>query len=170
MSRFSCHFSCCLILLASTSAWAEDEVDFARQILPILSNKCFVCHGPDTNQEHTDLRLDSFQAATVDRGGYRAINPSKPPESEILSRIQSIDDPMPPADAEKQLTAAERDLISRWVLQGGQYAEHWAFVPPAKSTDHASIDAFIAAELKQNGIAFAEPADPASWRVVLRWS
>ena len=162
MSRFTCRVACCLVLLVSTSAGAEDKVDFARQILPILSNKCFVCHGPDTHEDQTDLRLDSFQAATVDRGGYQAINPGKPQDSEILARIHSTDDPMPPADAEKQLTAAERDLISRWIREGGQYAMHWAFVPPTKSTDYDTIDEFIAVELKRNGIDFAEQADPAT--------
>ena len=81
-------------------------VDFAREILPVLSDKCFVCHGPDG--EGTDrLRLDSFAAATRDLGGYRAIDPDAPGESEILVRIHSADDPMPPADAEKKLTSAE---------------------------------------------------------------
>ncbi len=152
------------ILLAPVDhrALAAEPVDFARQILPILSNKCFVCHGPDTHADETDLRLDSFAGATVDRGGYQAINPAEPANSELLARIHDADDPMPPADAEKQLTAAERDLISRWVREGGQYAQHWSFVPPTKSVQGASIDDFIRAGLKKRNIDFAPQAQPAT--------
>ena len=92
-----------------------DEVDFATDVLPILSNKCFVCHGPDAKDGL--VRLDSADAAYADLGGYRAINSSAPGESAALLRIHSVDDPMPPEEAEKQLTASERDhrpLDSRW--------------------------------------------------------
>ena len=108
-------------------------VDFSREILPLLSEKCFVCHGPD-GQDKDVLRLDSFAAATQDLGGYRAIDPDAPEESEILTRISSDDDPMPPEDAEKQLTAVERELLARWIRQGGQYATHWSFIPPRKES------------------------------------
>ncbi len=107
-------------------------VDFGREILPILSNKCFVCHGPDIHDD-TELRLDSFDGATADLGGHQAIDPENLGESEILSRIDSSDDPMPPQDAEKQLSDEERELIRNWILQGGQYARHWSFVAPVKA-------------------------------------
>ena len=83
------------------------EVDFAREVLPILSNKCFVCHGPDTKKEE-DLRLDSYEGATEDRDGLRAIDPDSLEDSELILRIHDGDDPMPPKDAEKQLTSEER--------------------------------------------------------------
>jgi len=154
------------------------EIDFARQILPILSNKCFVCHGPDGNEE-TDLRLDSRAGAIADRGGYRAIEPAAPEASEILKRLASSTEPMPPAEAEKQLTDRERGLISAWVRQGGEYAQHWAFVPPLKrppvgqdSTPDAItgnqipgnqiIDAFIEVGLQKKGIEFAPTAQRAT--------
>ncbi len=146
----------------------ETPVDFAREILPILSNKCFVCHGPDV-QEEDQLRLDSFEAATGDRGGYRAIDPDAPEKSEILVRIHSADDPMPPEDAEKQLTPQERDLISRWVRQGGKYAKHWAFVPPRKQPPRNNlavaeneIDAYVVGHLQEKGITPAPEADRAT--------
>jgi hypothetical protein len=156
-------------LMATSSAGAEsssDKVDFAREVLPILSNKCFACHGPDT-QDEADLRLDSFEAATADRDGLRAIDPAKPEKSELLRRIHSKDEPMPPADAEKQLTNTERDILSRWVKQGGEYGQHWSFVAPHKTippgdpeaTGAAAIDAFIARRLKRRGVDFALPAD-----------
>ena len=139
-----------------------DQVDFARQVLPILSDKCFVCHGPDANPE-TDLRLDSFEAASADRGGYRAINPEQPLESEILARIHSADDPMPPRDAEKALSDAEREVLSSWVKQGGEYALHWALVPPSKTGAFDSvteaIDEFIAAPIHSRGLDFAPEAE-----------
>ncbi len=128
----------------STTA-AETPVDFSREILPILSNKCFVCHGPDSRKEDL-LRLDSFEGATSDLGGYRAVDPGDLAKSEIIARIHDEDDPMPPEDAEKQLTAAERALLKRWVLQGGGYTEHWAFVAPTRPTPPSQdypIDAFI---------------------------
>ncbi len=147
---------------AGGMAAADDKISFAREILPILSNKCFVCHGPDIHDD-TDLRLDSFEAATADRDGYRAIDPEHPAQSEVLVRIHSQDDPMPPADAEKQLTDDERNLIGRWVEQGGHYAQHWAFVVPMKADtfDDTSdaIDAYIGKQLQVNNIDFSPEAD-----------
>ena len=144
-------------------------VDFSREILPILSDKCFVCHGPD-GEERDDLRLDSFASATHDLGGYRAIDPDALAESEILVRIHSTDDPMPPSDAEKQLTAKERELFSRWVRQGGKYAKHWAFVAPKKqpqidtngATKTQIIDAFVEVRLREKGFSFAPAAQRAT--------
>ena len=144
-------------------------VDFARTILPLLSEKCFVCHGPDAKDEDA-LRLDAFATATSDRGGYRAINPDAPEESEILVRIQSTENPMPPQEAEKQLTAAERDLIKQWVLQGGTYSKHWAFVPPQRQAPEAdkpadqstTIDDYVKATLRKRNAKLAPVANPAT--------
>ena len=125
------------------------SVDFAREVLPILSNKCFVCHGPDGEAKKT-LRLDSFAEATRDLDGYKAIDPAAPEKSEIIVRLHDTDDPMPPEDAEKQLTAAERDILTRWVKAGGKYAKHWAFVPPKKIAIDSgnAIDVLIERQLK----------------------
>ena len=136
-------------------------MDFAREILPVLSNKCFVCHGPDSKKKDL-LRLDSFEGATRDLGGYRAINTGNPAKSEIIARINSTDDSMPPEKAEKQLTPAERKLIERWVLQGGGYTKHWAFVPPTKPTPPSQghpIDAFVRSGFESKGVSFATEAD-----------
>jgi len=153
------------------TARAQDnvpQVNFAREVLPVLSNKCFVCHGPD-GQEKDVLRLDSFEAATQDHDGRRAIDPQKLGNSEILARIRSSDSPMPPEDADKQLTSSERDVIQRWILQGGKYARHWAFVaprkqPPGNSPDQRigkadMIDALIASRLEQRNLTFAAEAE-----------
>ena len=159
MNRTLTLFASVFAVALSTTA-AETPVDFSREILPILSNKCFVCHGPDSRKEDL-LRLDSFEGATSDLGGYRAVDPGDLAKSEIIARIHDADDPMPPEDAEKQLTAAERALLKRWVLQGGGYTEHWAFVPPTRPTppsqDHP-IDAFIENQFTGD-IDFAAEAD-----------
>ncbi len=165
-----CRFLLVVLLWAPLQAVSGGEggrVDFAREVLPLLSAKCFVCHGP-AGEARDVLRLDSFAAATVERDGHRAINPEAVEKSEILVRIHSADEPMPPADARKQLTAKERGLLSRWVRQGGTYARHWAFVPPrkivlpgqAKAT--RLIDSFVEAGLRKNGVRFAPAADRAT--------
>ena len=148
-----------LALAHSAVSAAEKPVDFAREILPVLSNKCFVCHGPDSKKKDL-LRLDSFEGATSDLGGYRAVNPDDPARSEIIARIHDTDDPMPPEDSGKQLTPAERKLIERWALQGGGYSMHWAFIPPAKPTPPRQghpIDAFIENQFT-DGVHFAAEA------------
>ena len=126
-----------------------------------------MCHGPD-GQAKDVLRLDSFPEATKDLDGHQAINPDAPAKSSLLARITSTTEPMPPADAEKQLTDAERDLLNRWVQQGGNYETHWAFLAPRKtlpadadpSNKPATIDTFVHRQLKQAGIGFAPEAKP----------
>ena len=154
-----------LIFLGGVAATlSAAPVDFAREVLPILSNKCFVCHGPD-GEEKKVLRLDSFKEATRDLGGYTAINPKQPNESELLIRLHDKEEPMPPRKAEKQLTAAEREILTRWVKGGGKYARHWAFVPPKKLrpdwTGNA-VDVFVGRQLKQRKIEFSPEADKAT--------
>jgi len=157
------------LLLNCALGVSAKKVDFAREVLPILSNKCFVCHGPDTRKKD-ELRLDSFEAATSDRGGYRAIDPEDPGESEMLVRLHDREDPMPPRDAEKQLTEAERDILSQWVKEGGRYARHWSFVPPVRTdppegSAPAAIDRFVEAKLREKSggkVGFAPEADRAT--------
>ena len=142
----------------------EVKVDFSREILPVLSNKCFLCHGPDAHDKDL-VRLDSIEGATADLGGYFAIDHRNPNDSELLNRIQSNRDPMPPKDFEKQHTNKEKDLLARWIKQGGKYTKHWAFVPPERESfpDDQSpadvIDHYVHQQLVAKGIAFAETAD-----------
>ena len=172
LSRSNWPVAVLLCLLAGAVDAQEPStttVDFAREILPVLSNKCFVCHGPD-GKEKDVLRLDSFPAATRDLGGHRAIDPEDIEQSEILARIQSADNPMPPADVEKQLTHEERRLLTRWIREGGQYATHWSFIAPRKDSPGGSravngsqvIDDFVHARLQQQGVGFAPQADRAT--------
>ncbi len=159
-----------LVFLSLSPAVRADakRVDFARQILPLLSEKCFVCHGPDTREKDL-VRLDSEAGATRDLGGYRAIDRRNPDKSEILARIHDADSPMPPSDSGKKLTDDERTLLRRWIEQGGDYATHWAFVPPVKQAPPGGdaargreIDAFIGARLADAGVDFAPEADRAT--------
>ena len=173
MNRYTLSIAATLLLLASVVPICraqlhaeEPSVSFSRDILPILSNKCFICHGPDSGDDV--LRLDSFEGATQDLGDYQAINPVSLADSEILVRIHDADNPMPPEDADNQLTDAERTLIDQWIRQGGVYEQHWAFVPPQKvSPANASgegnpIDAFIRDALKASDVDLAPAADRAT--------
>ncbi len=154
-----------IMLAFGSSAVASEEkrVDFAKEILPLLSDKCFVCHGPDTRKKDL-VRLDSFEGATRDLGGYKAIDLEALSDSEIIVRMNDSDDPMPPKDAEKQLSDEERKLIERWINQGGNYAKHWAFVPPKKpylpSNGHP-IDTLVQQQFPE-GVDFAVAADNAT--------
>ena len=144
-----------------------DAPDFSREVLPILSDKCFVCHGPDAAELGEDMRrLDSFKAAHENTDTGRAIDAQQPQHSLILQRIFSADDPMPPSDADKQLTAAEKQTLKRWIETGGHYAQHWAFVAPRKVLPPGSadnpIDAFIAAAPGREDVDFAPQADRAT--------
>ncbi|APZ91715.1 Planctomycete cytochrome C [Fuerstiella marisgermanici] len=174
-------FSQIVILACSISPFAvfADEppaVDFSRDVLPILSNKCFICHGPDSAGHGDDmLRLDSFEGASAERDGQKAIDPDQLQNSILLKRIHSADDPMPPADAEKQLTELERETLTRWVSSGGEYARHWAYIlpqavvpdvtnetPTPQEPDAAIIDAFISRQHKKRGVDFAPEAERAT--------
>lgn len=151
-------------------AKAKDAVDFSREILPILSDKCFVCHGPDTHDDSM-LRLDSYENATLDRDGSVAINIKNLAKSLLIDRIHSADDPMPPEDAQRQLTDSEKELLSRWVKQGAKYTKHWAYKPPQKTAPQTakklnsveSIDWMISQKMNEKGIGFA----PAAQREIL---
>ena len=109
-------------------------VDFESQIKPLLSDRCFACHGPDEKKRKADLRLDLRGEALADLGGYSAIVPGKPDESELLARV-GHEDPselMPPPESKRgALTKTEVALLRRWIEQGAPYQGHWAFEPVA---------------------------------------
>ena len=148
---------------------AEDVVDFNRDVRSILSDKCFLCHGPNETDRAAGLRLDLRDEAL----DASAIVPGDPEASEILSRILS-DDPdvmMPPPSTKKRISASEADLLRRWISQGAPYDDHWAFIPPRRpaipdvsdpSWIRNPIDRFVMARLDRLGIKPAAPADPTS--------
>src|SRR5688572_24600059 len=120
-----------------TAAPAGSEaVDFARDVRPVLSANCFKCHGADDKTRKAKLRLDLRDGAIGEASsGERAVVPGKPGESELVRRIFSEDpeEVMPPPAAKKTLTAAEKDLLKRWVAQGADYKPHWAWLPPKQA-------------------------------------
>jgi hypothetical protein len=120
-------------LVASVSAdqpVPPGRVSFNRDIRPVLSDMCFHCHGFDPTSRKAGLRLDvRDEALKPTKSGFIPIVPGKPDESEIILRIADTQDPMPPAEAHKTLTAAQKDLLRRWVAEGAVYEAHWAYVP-----------------------------------------
>lgn len=108
---------------------AQTEIDFNRDIRPILSDKCFYCHGPDENHRDADLRLDIEEEAKD-----WVITEHDPDDSEVVDRIESDDSSyvMPPPASGKSLTDAEKKLIRRWIAEGAVWSDHWAYVAPQK--------------------------------------
>ena len=160
-----------VLCLSLSLANAEEKVSYAREILPILSDKCFYCHGPDKKHQKADLRLD-LRAEAITAG---AINPQHPEKSEVLLHIFYNDDEeiMPPPDAHRELSAKQKDLIKKWITQGAEYETHWAFVAPAadipvpetadKSWSKNPIDHFILSRLEQEKLPPSPAASPERW-------
>ena len=125
-----------LILCSSAGA----EISFNQDIRPILSAKCIMCHGPDDGVDakgkanrKAGLRLDTPEGAYAVKDGIQAIKPGSLEDSEAWIRITDKADPMPPEDGHaKPLSSAEKDLIRRWINEGGEYEDFWAFVPAKK--------------------------------------
>jgi len=156
-----------------------DSVSYNFDIRPILSDKCFACHGPDANKRKADLRMDdpaSAFAALKEHPDAHALVAGQPEQSEAFLRISSTDTArvMPPHSSPLKLTPLEIRLIERWIEQGARYERHWAFVAPRKTVlpeveetgcARNEIDRFILARLEQNGL---EPNDPADKERLLR--
>jgi mono/diheme cytochrome c family protein len=109
-------------------------VDFARDVLPILSDRCYACHGPDGAGRKAGLRLDLKEHAFADRDGFPALVPGDLEASELAARIRSEfpEEQMPPPDSNYALSEEEVQLLERWIQEGAVWEEHWAFVPPAR--------------------------------------
>jgi len=164
-NRLPAGISAVLLFAAVPLAAADENVQFNRDVRPILSDKCFFCHGPDANKRQADLRLDDRQVAV--RIG--AIAPGRPDQSELVRRVLSedVDERMPPAASKLgRLTPQEIETLKRWIVQGAEYEGHWAFIPPkamqpAKSTTEA-IDHFVAAGLMRRKLHLQPEADRAT--------
>ena len=150
---------------AMTSDPGDGEIRYDRDIRPLLSDRCFRCHGPDPSERRADLRLDTFDHATAERAGAPAIVPGDAQESELYRRVASDDpdDRMPPAASHKAaLSAEELARVRRWIDGGAVYEEHWSFVPPERPPvpsvagaewPRDPLDAFVLKELERHGIA-----------------
>lgn len=155
------------------------ELDFNLHIKPILSDRCFACHGPDEAKRKAGLRLDLAEAAYAEipeSPGKYAIRPGKTGSSQLVSRILT-DDPelvMPPPESELHLSARDKALLLRWVEEGAVYRPHWAFIPAGdpeppqvKHEDRVinPVDRFILRKIEQQGW---EPSAPADKSMLLR--
>ena len=157
------------LFLASAASGAEEPVDFQSQIRPLLSDRCFVCHGPDEESRQARLRLDRRATAIADRGGYAAIVPGDAQASELLIRMRDGSDPMPPAESKLTLSAEEIGLFERWIDGGAEYARHWSFVPPEAPEEPTAgdgwtrdpLDRFVRRTMGE--LEPAPEADRATW-------
>jgi len=156
--------------ILAENAFAEDF--FGRHVRPILSDKCYTCHGPDPASRKAGLDLSDYAGLLLPRSGEaRAmVVPGDLEGSELLRRIapEAGDDQMPPASAPKHLTAAEIETINEWVRRGAEWSPLWSLVPPVSSiapgdaaTEQNPIDAVVHASLRQAGIEPAPEESPA---------
>jgi len=143
-------------------------VDFNFDIRPILVQKCYLCHGPDSGSRKAGLRLDTFEGATAAlKDGGQAIIPGHATGSKLIARINS-DDPeliMPPPETKLSLTPREISLLTKWIKQGAEWKPHWALIPPQNhvvdkiADDQNEIDYFIDRRLGENGLDVASEAN-----------
>ena len=144
---------------------------FVRDVRPILSNRCFKCHGPDEEHREAGLRFDQRESATsaLD-SGLRAIVPAHPDDSQLIARITSTDPDlvMPPPSTMTTLSVEEKNTLAAWIAAGAEYQPHWAFVKPLRpaiptvqQTDWPKneIDQFILARLEKENLAPSPAAD-----------
>jgi len=154
-------------MIAGTMCRSAAAQDFSREIQPILSNHCYKCHGPDSKERQAGLRLDEREAALKPaESGEPAIVPGKPEHSELIRRIEFTDPEhrMPPEDGGKPLTAAQIDLLKRWIKGGADYARHWSYVKPTKPQVPAGqaaqpIDRFLEAKYVEQKLTPGQVAD-----------
>ena len=148
-----------LLFVSAACVGAADVPSFDRDIRPILSDRCYACHGPDEKKRKADLRLDTREGALADLGGYQAIVPGQPDESELIARILSddVDEMMPPPDSHLSLNPKEKALFRSWIEGGAEWEGHWAFEPLVKPARPSSfrrksgneIDAFVLDDLRK---------------------
>ena len=159
-----------LLHLAATASAAErpipDEIEFNRDVRRVLSDNCFYCHGPDPNHREADLRLDIRQEAVE----YGAIVPGNADESELVARVFStdVDELMPPPESHKKLTDREKQILKRWVEQGAEYQEHWAYIPPEKAEIPAGGNGVDVLVRKQLDEVRLRPSPRANRRTLIR--
>ncbi|MCY2958842.1 MAG: DUF1553 domain-containing protein [Planctomycetota bacterium] len=148
-------------------------VDFNRDVRPILADRCFRCHGPDADARKRGLRLDTEEGSRATlKSGLRAIVPGSSKDSEVVARITSedADEVMPPPSLHRPLDAEQKRILAQWIDEGAEYAEHWAYVPPRRSTTPVvkdaiwardPLDRFVLARLEKEGLAPSPEADRA---------
>ncbi len=153
-------------------ATADDSVSYSRDVRPILSQYCFKCHGPDELTRHGGLRLDHPESAYGPGDSEAiAIVPGSVDKSELVRRIEShdADEVMPPPTSKMTLTAAQKDILKKWISSGAKYEMHWAFMLPQKIEppivpntlwNQNAIDRFAFSKLTELGLAPQQPGNP----------
>ena len=163
-------------LFVQNGLWADSDLSFSADIRPLLSKYCISCHGPDKAKRKADLRLDVPESAFADLGGYAAIIPGKPEESEIYLRMvtKEKDDIMPPPDAKNPMSREDIEKLKQWIAEGAPFEDHWAFsapvrkpVPKVPNQDWSKhpIDAFLFEKMAEKGL---KPQVTASKETLLR--
>lgn len=180
--RFKLSVLIVLALFAANGNWfervthgqQESRIEFNRDIKPILSDNCFVCHGPDGPAKKIKLRLDSESAALAELGkGRRAIVPGHPEQSELVRRITAADEfeRMPPVSSGHKLSPREIQLLTEWIKQGAKWQQHWAFIAPTsprlpsvknKTWPKNPIDYFVLAKLESQNLQPSPETDRAT--------
>lgn len=167
----SFRFACLLLLPLLISTSFGDEIDFNRDIRPILSNRCFACHGPDEEHREAGFRLDQKESAFGEAdSGEHPLVAGKLQQSELWRRITSTDNDlrMPPADSNKPLKPEQIELIRQWIEQGAKYSGHWSLTPPKRPPlpkvsqsdwPREDIDRFILARLEKEKLTPSPEAD-----------
>ena len=161
-----------MAFLLARAGVAEDRVDFNFQVRPLLSDRCFFCHGPDEKARKGKLRLDQRDGVFAPRkDGKRVVVPGDTEASELVRRLftQDSEEVMPPPESHLDLTPAEKDILKRWVAQGAEWSDHWAFLPIRRHalpvvTNTAWIqtplDRFVLSRLEHAGLEPSKPAAP----------
>lgn len=165
-----------LASLLAAPLLAAAAVEFNRDIQPILSDRCFACHGPDAKNRGIKLRLDSDAGMFADLGGRAAVVPGDPEKSELMRRIRSTNPAvrMPPAYTGTKLSEGEIELLRQWIAEGARWQKHWSLIAPQRpplpavrnrSWPRNAIDYFVLARLEKEGI---EPSPEASKETLIR--
>jgi hypothetical protein len=170
-----------VVAMVAILAWtapvasADDSPDFGREVLPILSNHCYSCHGVDEAARQAGLRLDVRDSVVrATDSGALPIVPGDPEVSDVVARITATDADaiMPPPSAKKPLSPGQIDVLRRWIAAGAQYAQHWAHQPPTRPDlpqvrqadwPRGPLDYFILARLEAEGLAPSPEADRNTW-------
>ena len=161
-------------VLIGVAGGLRAEVSFNHEVRPILSDRCFHCHGPDAENQKSEFRLDTAENARADLGGYVGIEPGNLTKSELHERIHSTDpdEMMPPPDSHRSLNAKEKEILDQWIREGAKFDKHWAFKPVPenvavpKSGDawaRNGIDRFVAAKFAEQGLEPAEESTREKW-------
>ncbi|QDU79784.1 Planctomycete cytochrome C [Polystyrenella longa] len=159
------------------AAETTEQVDFNFHIRPILSDRCFACHGPDQEKRQADLRLDipdQLNQVVDEEAGIHYVVPGKPELSELFRRVDSHDEfeVMPPADSNLTLSEREIDLLKKWIEQGAEWKSHWSFIPletveipEVKQTNwpQSRIDYFVLNRLEKEGLSPSSPVSREQW-------